>query len=197
VAHPELLRALIQYHDAGAYERDQAIIGRQALDYLKSLPANRKKRAVVLDIDETSLSNNWPSLVDPVNGYNKQAWDRWIESAKAPAVKPTLTLFHAARERDIEVFFITGRPEKEREATERNLRHAGYDGWTQIFMEPTQPGSTLLVFPEAAAYKTAARWSITDRGFQIVLNFGDQRSDLEGGYADKTFQLPNPFYTVI
>ena len=32
------------------------------------------------------------------------------------------------------------------------------------------------------------------RGFRIVANFGDQFSDLKGGYADKTFKLPNPTY---
>jgi hypothetical protein len=27
-----------------------------------------------------------------------------------------------------------------------------------------------------------------------VANFGDQYSDLKGGYADRTFKLPNPNY---
>jgi putative acid phosphatase of HAD superfamily subfamily IIIB len=31
-------------------------------------------------------------------------------------------------------------------------------------------------------------------GFDIVANFGDQFSDLTGGFADKTFKLPNPNY---
>jgi hypothetical protein len=29
-----------------------------------------------------------------------------------------------------------------------------------------------------------------------VLNMGDQLSDLEGGYAERTFKLPNPFYWI-
>jgi len=31
-------------------------------------------------------------------------------------------------------------------------------------------------------------------GFNIVANFGDQYSDLTGGFADKTFKVPNPMY---
>ena len=31
-------------------------------------------------------------------------------------------------------------------------------------------------------------------GYDIVANFGDQLSDLTGGFADKTFKLPNPMY---
>jgi hypothetical protein len=33
-------------------------------------------------------------------------------------------------------------------------------------------------------------------GYDIVVNAGDQESDLEGGHADRAFKLPNPFYFV-
>ena len=31
-------------------------------------------------------------------------------------------------------------------------------------------------------------------GYTIIGNIGDQLSDLEGGHAERTFKLPNPFY---
>ena len=31
-------------------------------------------------------------------------------------------------------------------------------------------------------------------GYHIVADFGDQFSDLEGGFTDQTFKLPNPMY---
>jgi hypothetical protein len=43
-------------------------------------------------------------------------------------------------------------------------------------------------------YKSATRAYIESQGYDIVGNFGDQFSDLIGGYADKTFKLPNPNY---
>ena len=43
-------------------------------------------------------------------------------------------------------------------------------------------------------YKSATRAHIESLGYEIVANFGDQFSDLEGGFADKTFKLPNPTY---
>ena len=43
-----------------------------------------------------------------------------------------------------------------------------------------------------AHYKTATRAHIESLGYDIVANFGDQYSDLVGGYADRTFKLPNP-----
>jgi HAD superfamily, subfamily IIIB (Acid phosphatase) len=43
-------------------------------------------------------------------------------------------------------------------------------------------------------YKSATRAHIESLGYDIVANFGDQFSDLEGGHADRTFKMPNPNY---
>jgi predicted secreted acid phosphatase len=43
-------------------------------------------------------------------------------------------------------------------------------------------------------YKSGTRAYIESQGYDIVGNFGDQFSDLEGGFADKTFKMPNPNY---
>jgi len=43
-------------------------------------------------------------------------------------------------------------------------------------------------------YKSGTRAYIEAQGYDIVADFGDQFSDLEGGFADKTFKMPNPNY---
>jgi predicted secreted acid phosphatase len=43
-------------------------------------------------------------------------------------------------------------------------------------------------------YKSGTRAYIESKGYDIVANFGDQFSDLLGGFADKTFKMPNPNY---
>jgi predicted secreted acid phosphatase len=43
-------------------------------------------------------------------------------------------------------------------------------------------------------YKSGVRAHIESLGWDIVGNFGDQFSDLDGGFADKTFKLSNPNY---
>ena len=35
---------------------------------------------------------------------------------------------------------------------------------------------------------------IAEQGYTVILSMGDQLSDLEGGYAERTFKLPNPVY---
>jgi predicted secreted acid phosphatase len=43
-------------------------------------------------------------------------------------------------------------------------------------------------------YKSGTRAYIESQGYNIVADFGDQFSDLLGGFADKTFKMPNPNY---
>ena len=100
------------------------------------------KLALVLDIDETALSN-WSEMAandfayfpharcgivrgKPTSPCGALAWDR-LE--KAPAIRPTLTLYNFARARGMAVFFITGRHDSERAVTAQNLIKAGYVGW--------------------------------------------------------------------
>jgi len=43
-------------------------------------------------------------------------------------------------------------------------------------------------------YKSGTRAYIESMGYKIVANFGDQFSDLIGGFAKRTFKMPNPNY---
>ena len=118
-------------------------------------------------------------------------WASWDLLGRDPAIAPTLGLFERARASGVAVFFITGRPESQRAATERNLREAGYGGYEQLVM--VQEGQH---FASAATYKTPVRAGIEAAGHTIVANMGDQPSDLAGGHAERTFLLPNPFYRI-
>jgi acid phosphatase len=50
--------------------------------------------------------------------------------------------------------------------------------------------------PSVADFKAPERAKIEMKGYTIIANVGDQPSDLAGGHAERTFQLPNPFYRV-
>jgi acid phosphatase len=189
------------YHDSGAYEHDLAAVAAAAQAWLTQHAADAPHPAVVLDIDETSLSN-WTEIKANDYGFIREGpcdalprgpcgWIAWEQRAEAPAIAPTLALYRAAAALHVPVFFITGRHERERNDTERNLRRAGYMGWQALEMEP----DTMHV-ASAADFKSVARAEIEQSGYTIVVNMGDQPSDLAGGYAEKTFLLPDPFYRV-
>ena len=48
--------------------------------------------------------------------------------------------------------------------------------------------------PSVIPYKAGARADITSKGYRILANLGDQRSDLKGGYALRKYKFPNPMY---
>ena len=182
----DLAPLLKAYHDSGRYEQDLAAVDSRARGYLRrrlhSCCAWRKP-ALVLDIDETALSN-YAFLGDFKNIVASLA--QGAASATTPAIGPTLWLYEAAKARGVAVFFITGRPTAFQSLTVQNLTRAGYSGWSGLVLNPG--GMTLT------QYKSAARAKIEQQGYRIILNVGDQESDLAGGHASRAFKLPNPFY---
>jgi hypothetical protein len=56
------------------------------------------------------------------------------------------------------------------------------------------PNQPWLASCARTQYKSLTRQHIESLGYDIVANFGDQFSDLNGGFADETFKIPNPMY---
>ena len=193
-------RQLTQYHQSGRYDRDVAAVLTMAEQYVERRAPMVRKPALILDIDETALSN-WPQI--QANDYGRITNGpcelpagpcgqiAWQGRAEDEPLRPTLKLFQKAKAMGAAVFFITGRSEILRAATEANLRKAGYDGWVSVIMRPA--GTTT---PSAADFKVPERAKIMAQGFTIIANVGDQPSDLAGGYAERTFLVPNPFYRI-
>jgi predicted secreted acid phosphatase len=185
---------LVNYVDSGGYARDIAEVALEANKYLvkrlaKDSPPGQKL-AVVFDIDETTLSN-LPHIRANDWGYVPRIWEKWVAEAQAHAIIPVQIIYDTAVRGKLDIFFITGRTESDRPGTERNLRDVGYETWTRIYYKPVSD-PTLTT----AGFKTDVRRKLTQEGYVIVLNIGDQQSDLSGGYAERTFKLPNPFYLI-
>lgn len=178
----------------GCYARDFDAQAQKALAVLTQRAAHRatgEKLAIVLDIDETSLSN-WEEMSKVDFTYDSKAFSAWENTARASALDGTLRLTRAAHKLGIAVFFITGRPEAERAATERNLRTAGYQDWQGLALRDAHPATQTT-----AEYKSAERAKIAAAGYAIVLNAGDQWSDLVGSpEAEFSIKYPNPFYYI-
>ncbi len=48
--------------------------------------------------------------------------------------------------------------------------------------------------PSPVFFKAIQRMNIVNSGYTIILNMGDQASDLFGSYSQPDFKLPNRFY---
>lgn len=189
---------LRQYHECtckcGCYAKDMDHQADQAIAVLRARAAHRlpqEKLALVLDIDETTLSN-YEEMAKADFAYDSTVFHAWIKSAKAPAIPGTLRLYQEAQRLGVSVFFITGRAEFERDATERNLREQGFQNWRQLFLRsPAQTSASM------AEFKSGARAAIAAEGYRIALNVGDQWSDDKGNPQAEFFvKYPNPYYFI-
>lgn len=184
------------YHDSGAYQKELSEAIAPATRYLiqrsekNETSPTPQKLAIVLDIDETTLSN-YDHLVSHDFAYDKQTWDQHIMDANGSVIKPMLSFYNTALQQHVTVFFVTGRTESLAHATQKNLTSSGYKTWTGIYFKPEQYNQTSI-----ATFKTQTRHDITKKGYTIIESIGDQQSDLTGGYAEKTFKLPNPYYYI-
>ena len=172
--------------------------------------------AIVLDVDDTTLltwnyelASNW--------AYNPTTNATYVTEQRFPAVFGMLDLVRTAEHAGYAVFYLTGRPTGQEAATLGNLASdgvgvdAGYptptalpDGEDGLFTKPAVADYPSYLTAACANdpngscttihYKAATRAHIESLGYDIVANFGDQLSDLEGGHADRTFKLPNPNY---
>jgi predicted secreted acid phosphatase len=181
------------YYSSGDWNR---AVKKQA-DRAKAYIAKRtkgtraaKKPALVLDIDETSL-NNFPCL-DRVDGlpYEGGPYAGCVVEFKAPPIKPVLSVFRFAKKRHVHVVFITGRPEGIRDGTLQNLKASGFKGKYDLVLQPPSRAGDASMVP----YKSGARRAVERSGYTIIANLGDQRSDLKGGYSERTYKLPNVIY---
>jgi acid phosphatase len=193
---------LFDYKCFGAYDRDVAAVLNEAQAYVaqRSVAAPAENLAVVLDIDETAVSN-WANLAADDLGFFAKGectlqpqepcgFDKWIAKQTPDVIKPTLELFNLAKSKGVKVYFISARREDQRDATVRHLSATGYKDWDDlILMQPNDP-------KEISRFKTAAREKIEASGKKIIVNVGDQYSDLSGGHAERTFKVPNPFYFI-
>ena len=194
---------LVAYGCSSDYARDLAREGAFAREFVEWRAGQVSRPALVLDIDETSLSNmrqmlandlrfipTGPCRIDRGGPCSERAWEL---RAQGKPIQSTLAAFNAAKARGVAVFFITGRNDERdiRAATVRNLHRAGYRGWTALIMRA--PGERPL---SAKDFKTRHRARIAARGYTIIASVGDQWSDLDGGYVERKFKLPNPFYFI-
>lgn len=184
------------------YAKQVAGIEAEARSYLASQLRHTDedtRPAIVLDVDDTSLLTYNYELEVGFN-YTPATNQAYLDTKNMAPVFGMDTLANWAADQGITVFWITGRPESQRADTVRNLTAVGYrapaDPAHLYLKNKANPPAYLSCGATCStlAYKSGTRAHIESLGYDIIAGFGDQYSDLTGGYADKSFKLPNPMY---
>ncbi len=156
----------------------------QAQAYLDKIPASPNK-VVITDLDETLLNNtDYYAQYKTFTPASWLAWDKKIHYNQS-----VLELLKKAKARGFSVMFITGRPPDQ---GLRFLEQTSDIPWDGFFFKPR------TVHASSTVFKTSVRHVLQKMGYQIVLNIGDQYSDLDTPLKSysQDFKLPNVLYFI-
>ncbi|WP_411142418.1 HAD family acid phosphatase [Streptomyces sp. x-80] len=189
-ARTYLTKALAKYRAQSAAHRPGRGHGK---------PAKPAKPAIVLDMDDTTLlTYNYELQVG--FHFTEASQDKYLATKDMDAVFGMDRLVNWAHDKGAEVFFLTGRKEAQRAWSVRNLKNVGYDvplDRTHVYLKDKEHPPAYLPCGATCStigFKSGTRKHIESLGYDIVANFGDQYSDLQGGAGDRTFKMPNPMY---
>ena len=198
------------------YAKEAKSVAADGKRWLATRHHTRGTKAILLDVDDTSLAT-WNYEIASNWAFNPATNGTFVTEQRFPAVPGMVDLVKSAEREGYAIFFLTGRGAAQETATLGNLTadgvgidagfpkptglHGGEDG---LFTKPAVADYPAYLKTACAAdpngscttihYKSATRAHIESLGYDIVANFGDQFSDLKGGFADRTFKLPNPSY---
>ncbi|PFH92682.1 5'-nucleotidase, lipoprotein e(P4) family [Bacillus sp. AFS088145] len=190
----------IQIYNQAKEELAETMVKKKASDKLNK---KAKPAAVVLDIDETILDNSPDTAWSIKNNTSyPQGWDEWIHMAKADLIPGAKDFLLAAKKMNVDVFYLTNRPEKTRDDTIKNLNLHGL---------PNVDSKHLFLKTDTA--QKGPRQAEIAKTHEIVMLVGDNSNDLSDIFykADlktrkdnvdkiakdlgiKYIQLPNPMY---
>ena len=104
---PAAPQQIISYHDSGRWSADITSVVGRAKQYVKRTLAHHRPRrpAVVLDIDDTSLSLY--ACMKP-QGFTRISIATCVVRENLPAIRQTRAFFRYVRRSHVAVFFVTG-----------------------------------------------------------------------------------------
>jgi predicted secreted acid phosphatase len=152
------------------WQADVTVVTNQAQAYIEqriAAASSTSNLAIVLDIDNTALANYFSS------------------SYPTPADPPVLAIAKYAASKGVKIFFVTARPDLIDEITEYNLKAVGYP------VDGLYSRNVIQLFESIQTFKTGVRQQLEADGYDIIANIGNNWVDLNGGYADTTWKLPD------
>ena len=138
---------------------------------------NPGKLAIITDIDETFLDNSPNSVHQALLGkdYEQAAWTEWTSKGIADTLSGALAFFNYAAFKNIEIFYITNRDEKDKAGTVDNLKR---------FHFPYADNQHVVV-RGASSSKEERRQQVATT-HEIILLLGDNLADFSALFDKKT-----------
>ena len=184
------------------YQQGYNVATNKLKELLKQ-PTN-KPYSIVLDIDETVLSNIpfQVKMVKDGTAFNPKLWDEWVQKAEATPVAGAKEFLQFADKNKVQIYYISDRTDAQVDATIKNLEAQGL---------PVQGRDHIMLKKEGDKSKEGRRQEVI-KHTNLVMLFGDNLVDfaefstkseadrdkmfeqLKAEFGDKFIVFPNPMY---
>lgn len=139
-----------------------------------------KKKAVVVDLDETMMDNSAYAGWQVKNGedFTQETWTKWVNARQAAAIPGAVEFANYVNNHGGTMFYVSNRLENgERQGTIDDMARLGFPGVSE----------KTLILKDGKSAKSARYKTITDQGYDIVVYVGDNLND----FGDATYRKPN------
>ena len=184
------------------YQQGYNVATNKLKELLKQ-PTN-KPYSIVLDIDETVLSNIpfQVKMIKDGTAFNPKLWDEWVQKAEATPVAGAKEFLQFADKNKVQIYYISDRTDAQVDITIKNLEAQGL---------PVQGRDHLMFKKEGDKSKEGRRQEVL-KHTNLVMLFGDNLVDfaefstkseadrdkmfeqLKAEFGDKFIIFPNPMY---
>ncbi|OOR99616.1 5'-nucleotidase, lipoprotein e(P4) family [Haemophilus paracuniculus] len=139
-----------------------------------------KKKAVVVDLDETMMDNSpyagWQ--IQNNKPFDGKDWTRWVNARQTRAVAGAVEFNNYVNAKGGKVFYVSNRKDDgEKAATLDDLKKLGFNGASE----------EVLYLKKEKSNKTPRFEEIEKQGYEIVLYVGDNLND----FGDATYKKSN------
>src|SRR5690606_10046315 len=176
-----------QYYEDGQFDKELDEIIADAKKQFDKVEV-KQNSAVIFDVDDTVLLN-YDASKKMGFGYVKSMVDEWVSSAQVPAIPQVKDLYDFLLNKKTKIIFLTGRFSDEYDYTYQNLVNEGFATFDTLIVR--RPEEQKL---PAVEFKSNVRTALTQQGYEIIGNVGDQWTDLDGPDSGITVKIPNYLY---
>jgi len=178
-----------EYYESGKYDEELNGVIKDAKEKFNKIEIH-KNSVVIFDVDETLLDNY--GLAKQMDfGYIYDLNKKWNSELKAPAIPQVKDLYEYLLGKGVNIIFLTGRNYTEYDVTYENLMKVGYTKFDTLI---TQRKDELKL--KSQEFKSRKRTELTNQGYEIIGNIGDQWTDLNGPYSGIQIKIPNYLYEI-
>lgn len=164
---------------------------------------HNRKRAIVLDIDETVLDNSFSGAeeIQKRMNWDQNLFNLWVARKKAEAIPGAIEFLQYAASRKVEIIYISNRLTNQAEDTFENLKRLGI------------PVKKENLYLQSQGWGKEERRVEVSKKYDVVLFFGDNLGDFHKDWDKRTSEerralvdshrddfgekfiiLPNPIY---